>query len=513
MISDPYLAKGNYDRIMFALITAVDEKAGKVSIQFCDHFGFRDGVPMPVVAMSRDAWIRFIPQVNDVVLVGIRPDDSAAILGWHPWAYSARTEGFEKNEKNRAGGDGPEMGQALRPGEIDIRSSGGGYLRFNNMGDVLLMGLSGRIHIFGIESLIEHSQTAFKVTDGQSWLRFGHAYRLFPGVSARELPTAGSGQPNNGPTPIREFDVRLFDEQGNLLVQESLGEVVNTNGVVELSGTSGNGTTTQLQLPNVGDVATSFFKGDIGALKDQFVQSLGQIADQVVSFVNSQIDAISTAINTVINGIGGSLDDIISTASDLAGIITGIGPIGGDGGKLSGIGPVGKSLRHRLLINKDGKQVYAHDIDEEGGVTISSESEDGGRLNANGGGWTIYAKKAIQVLGKGVSMVADNITQTAKKDIKHVAGGKIRRIAGTDVKDNGLNITRTAETMIRDRAGVSITQQSDGTITIQAATSLSENATTISVSASGNVTISGGGAVTITGGGVVTIVGTQVLIN
>lgn len=491
MISDTFLSRGTFNRTHFATITGVNEKLGTVSIIFNDQFGFRDDVPIPVVAMSRNAWIRFMPQINDVVHVGFRGDDSAAILGWHSWAYRARTEGFEKNELNQAGGAGPEMMQSLKPGELDIRASGGGYLRMNNIGDVLLMGLSGRIQFFGIESLIEHSQNAFKATDGLSWLRFGHAYRSFPGVSERELPTTGSGQPNNGPTPIRELDVRLFDANGKLLVQESLGSVVDTDGVAEVSGTTGNGTTTKVQVQDSGDEAKSFFKGDINAVRNQFTQSLGEIPDQVVSFANETINSIKTGINTVINGIGGSLDGITSTATDLANIIKGTGPIGGDAGKLSGIGPIGRTLRRRFLVNRDGEQVFAQDVDDKGGVTFTSDSDDGVRFNTNEGGFTFFAKKAIELLAKGVVVVAENITESAKKDIKQIAAGKIRRIAGTDVKDNGNTITRTAQTSISDKAGTSITQNSDGSITIQAGTSLSESGTTVTISATGIVTITG----------------------
>src|SRR6266478_6152479 len=234
-------SKGAFERVMFATITAVNTTQGTVSIIFNDQWGFRDNVAIPVIAMSANAWMRFIPQVNDIVIVGIRGDDSAVILGWHPYAYAARTSAFKKDDLNAAaaGDEGKEHMQELKGGEIDIRAAGGGYLRFNSLGDVLLMSLTGRINMYGPQGQTEHVQNAFKVTDGKSWFRFGSIFRSFPLVSERELACTGMGVPAKIPTPLKERDTKIFDPQGNLLVQESLGTVVDDLGIIELSGTSG----------------------------------------------------------------------------------------------------------------------------------------------------------------------------------------------------------------------------------------------------------------------------------
>src|SRR6266576_771587 len=119
---------GNYDRIQFALITDVNAEGGIVSIAFMDMFGKRDNVPIPVLAMSKNAWIRFIPQKEDVVIVGIRGDDTAHIIGWHPFNYGVRTREFEKSSTNAAAPElGQEFCQSLGPGQIDMKASGGGY--------------------------------------------------------------------------------------------------------------------------------------------------------------------------------------------------------------------------------------------------------------------------------------------------------------------------------------------------------------------------------------------------
>src|SRR5438874_1902504 len=111
---------------MFATITSVNTAQGTVSLTFNDQVGFRDGVAIPVIAMSANAWMRFIPQVNDVVHVGIRGDDSAVILGWHPWAYTQRVAAFKRDDLNAAtaGDQGKEHMQELKPGDIDMRAAG-----------------------------------------------------------------------------------------------------------------------------------------------------------------------------------------------------------------------------------------------------------------------------------------------------------------------------------------------------------------------------------------------------
>lgn len=492
-------AQGAFDRTMLASITGINTKKGTVSIVFNDQFGFRDDVVIPVIGMSKDSWIRFMPQVNDVVHVGIRGDDSAVILGWHPWSYKARAGGFDAQDMNQAGGDGPEMMQELQPGEIDMRSNGGGYLRFNKIGDVLMMGLAGKMQIQGQEGITELSQNAIKITDGKSTIRFGQVVRPFDGVNERELPTTGSGQPVNHLTDAREFDIRLYDAAGNLQYQQSHGTVIDESGVAEVSGTSGAPGLNKANVPNSGAAATGFVSGDSKTSLTNLVKNLPSLGDNVIDAVTKQIDSIKNSISTVINGIGGSLDDITDTASDLAGILTGTGPIGEGQLPINGRGAVGNTLRHRTVVGSPDGKMAAMDIDDKGGVVISSESAEGVHINANSGGLHLFAKAGLKLLADGLIAVADNIFSTAKEDIKDVAGGKIHRIAGTDIKDNGMDISRTAQATIADKAGTSITHNSDGSITIEAGSSLSESGATVSISATGTITISGGGIVTITG--------------
>jgi hypothetical protein len=509
------LSQGFYDRVLLAIITGVDQTGGTVSIMFLDQFGVRDKVPIPVLGMSQDAWIRYMPQVNDVVYTALRPDDSVVILGWLPYNYGKRVDAFKNKEKNAAGGGNDEMMQELKPGEIDARSKGGSYLRLNAIGDVLIMSLAGRVQMFGKESFTEASQLGFKLTDGKSWIRFGAPFRLFPAISDRELPTGGSGQPLNKPSDLRERDTRLYDKDGNLLVQESLGTVIDDQGGLELSGTTGSGASHDVN---------KLIKGDIGAAKD-FATTLAdpaalagklsgisdhikELATQFVTQISSAVDTIITGASTVYSSLGktAQFTSIAQTAADVKGIVTGAGAIADGLDQLRGIGDVGKKLRYRLLINKGGKQVAAFDIDEDGGVVIASESTVGTTINANKGGLVFYAKKGMRLVAKGLAATFDTIGFTSSKDTRLVSGRKQIRTAGTDIVDTAQNITQVASQEVAIGGGTSVK-------VVVGTTSITLSPGSVDIEGGGTINVNGGGTVNIAGSGLVAITGGLVTIN
>lgn len=477
---------GNFDRVMLAVVTAVDPVVGKISIAFTDQVGLRDNIPIPVIAMSADAWIRFVPQPNDVVIVGIRGDDSAEIIGWHAWAYKNRTKEFDAGGINAAGGTGPEMMQKLKPGEIDMRSKGGGYLRLNDVGDVMLMGVSGRLQIWGLESLVEWSQNAHKVTDGQSWVRFGIPFRFYPGVNERELPASGAGQPGNA-LAIREHDIRIVDPDGTALVHEGSGLVVDEGGTLELSGATGSGEFSRQNFAGAGKATKDFLPSTISVtdIKARITGALSGLTDPTRDKANRVTSAVTKAIQAVVNGLGAS-DGLSTFTKLLKGILN-----GSDGtSQVNGLGTAGKELRKRIQVFKDGSQVFALDVDENGGCVITSSDQDGLHLNAPFGGLQLFAKRGLNLIARGISLLADTITQEATDEIRHVAGSTARRVA-PNIKDNGDTLTRRAETSISDK--------SSGTISSEAGSSNSIQGVTISITGTGGVTISSSGVVTITG--------------
>jgi hypothetical protein len=509
------LTQGFYDRILLALITEVDHVGGTVTIQFLDQVGVRPNVPIPVIAMSRDAWIRFTPQFNDVVFVGIRPDDSAVILGWLPYNYGNRQAAFDASEANAAGGAGSDMLQALKPGEIDIRAKGGGYLRLNDIGDVLIMSLAGRVQMYGKEGFTEVSQLGFKATDGKSWLRFGAPFRFFPGISERELPTSGQGLPLNKPSDLRERDMRLYDRNGDLLVQESLGTVIDEGGMLELSGTSGSGASQEIGKTikqNIADAKT--FATDL-ADPTALAKNLSGISDHIKELATQFVTDIGSAVGTVISGVSTvytnlgkatEFTSIAQTVADVKGIVTGAGAISDGLDQLRGIGDVGKTLRYRLLINKSGKQVACYDIDQDGGIVLSSESAIGQTFNANKGGLVFYAKKGLKMIAKGLAATFESAAITTTKDTRMIAGRKQVRTAGTDILDSAQNITQAAQEEVAIGGGTSV-KLVVGTTSVELAPG------SVTINGAGTVNINGGGTVNVSGSGLVAITGALVTIN
>lgn len=512
------LTQGFYDRTHLAMITAVDQAAGTVTIMFIDQVGIRT-VPLPVVTMSSDAWIRFIPQVNDVVACGMRPDDSLVILGWFPYNYGKRITAFNAKDKNAAGGELKEMMQELKPGELDLRSKGGGYLRLDAVGDVLLMSLAGRIQMYGREGFTALTQLGLKLTDGKSWMRFGAPFRLFPKVSERELPTSGTGQPLDKPSDLRECDTRLFDGHGNLLVQESLGTVIDEQGSLELSGTSGSGSSQSVPKTSAASV-TDF--ASVVADPAKLADSVQGIADHVASAVTDYVQSIVGGVTSLVSGVqtvytnlsksSVFTDNVADLVSDVQGIVTGAGAISDGLDKIQGLGDKGKTLRYRLMVNKDGKQVAAFDIDENGGIVLASESDVGTNINANKGGLTLFAKKGMKLFAKGVQGAFDTLGFNTTKDMKLVSGTKMSRSAGTDIADSAQNITLAASEETAIGGGTSVTLVVDtSSVTIDSSGVTVQTSGDATVNASGSVDVTGG-TISITGG-TVTITGGLVTIN
>ena len=508
------MGHGFYDRVHLAVVTAIEADDGFVSVIFLDQVAVRDKIPLPVIGMSGDAWIRFVPQVNDVVMLALRPDDSAVVVGWFPFQYKNRTGNFEKDEANAAGVIGvKEMMQRLKPGEIDMRAKGGGYLRLDAIGDVLMMSLAGRIHMYGREGFTEVSQYGFKVTDGKSWMRFGAPFRLFPQVSAREIPTSGTGAPLNKPSDIRERDTRIFDTEGNLLVQESLGTVVDEQGFLDLSGTTGGGDVQGISKTFKQASSAASFVSD-AADPAVLAKKLQGVVDQVKTIVQSVAATIQSGVSTVVTGVTAVYSNMGKTAhftgsianvvDDVKGVIAGAGAIANGLGELKGLGDIGKKVRYRLLVNKGGKQVAAYDIDEDGGIVMSSESKTGIGINANKGSFNLFARKGVKLFADGVIGQALTIMFSAARELKLVAGTKMSRSAPT-ITDAADSISQAAAADASYGAGTTLK------LTVGGA-SVEVTPATINVTGGGTVNIDGSGTVNISGG-LVAISGGLVTIN
>lgn len=481
---------GSYDRVLLALITGVNAQQGAVQITFIDQFGVRDDVPIPVLAMSNDAWMRFIPQINDVVMVGIRGDEQAVILGWFPYAYRQRTEAFAANAK---GIDNikDEMMDPLQPGEFDLRGKGGGYLRMMNSGDVLLMSSSGgRIRMFGPELFNEHTQNAVKITDGFSWLRFGQVYRLFTTASEREKPAKGNGLPADGVSQLIERDTRIVDANGDMLVRESLGHVIDEQGNIAISGEIGqvsvpqtstavdtatsvtsnlsslpstlaNVGNTLVNLPSVSSTAT-------GSIKNS-VPPISSFPDHVLDFAKRLLTQLVAGIAVTTAGPGAA--SVAGISSDLPSI-----PALGDG--LKGIGPIGNPIRYRMTVHKGLQRLYGLDVDDDGNVVQATQNNY--NLNANKGSITLYALKTFFQLCAGpMQFIAKSIGFSVDETVEVVSKGAQTQVSGASIEQHGSSIKRTATTTITDNALVSVTFQAANGVTTFSLTAAGVVVTTV----------------------------------
>lgn len=500
---------GSYDRVLLAQITGVDADAGTVQIEFLDQFGARDNVPIPVLAMSHDCWMRFIPQIQDIVEVGIRGDEQALILNWFPYAYKQRIEAFNKNEKSLDKSKF-EMMQKLEPGEFDLYAKGGGYLRMKNSGDVLLMGSGGnRLQLFGQENYNQLTQNALKITTGFSWLRFGVPFRIFTGKGEREQPAGGAGLPASSNSKLIERDSRLVDpDTGLVLVRETLGDVIDENGNIALTGEIGSipddppsttsygsqvvGTDTPSSLANVTDTLRNL--GDnvantaTGAINGQ-VPPTTVVADQVFDKANQTITQLVTNIAPIVAGPGaGDLGDLVE---DTAALTEG----------LTGLGTKGKKVRYRLMINQKGKRVFGCDISEEGGIVQSNEEDY--NVNVNQGGMIWYAlKKIYQICAGPIVYIAQKLSINLEETLEITSTGNQVQASAASIEQHGEDVKRTATNTISDDADVSVTLScASGASTItMTATGITINTTgAVNVSSTGNTTVSATGTCNISG--------------
>lgn len=540
-----------YDRTGLAQVTAVDEANGTVALFLMDQYGIRPKVIIPVLAESSDSWMRYCPQVGDIVHIAFRADDSVIITGYHPHNYDQRVDSYNKNEKNAAGGKGPEMHRILHQGEFDMRAKGGGYLKMDNIGDIQMLSLAGKIYLFGREGLNEYSANAHKMWNGKSWMRFGTPFRIFPNVSERELPSSGGGSPLPSKSPFVERDVRLFDAEGNLLVHEALGNVMDDTGTIIVSGASSTGkgaavaptvtdaisNPTEFAAKNaaalatggpvslgtpvgVGRAAEDFFAGDISKLASDLGAQLSSLPDQVKSAAQAYVDKLETQLSSIQSGIASieSPGDVVNLIEQIQGFVTGLG-LSGDAGALSGLGPTDKEVRYRMLINKKGEQVYSMEVDEDGGVVMTSESEKGIRFIANKGPVTMHSSDGFKMNSPSLENAAVNNVVRGTEQVKLLAG-ETAQIAAPTITQNATDQKRTADQTIVDTSVTSHTIKVVTTGGAPLATILVDtggvhittSAGTFEVNSS-TVNINASGTINITGGGVVQIQGSQVLLN
>lgn len=193
----------NYNRIYVGQVVDVDEANGVLTVTTTG--GVRDRCVLPLGGLShqgaQSAWIRFMPEVGDHVLVAFGTDGQMFCLGMTAWGDSPELE-----PGHRVGGyaqiaeiaqrDSPPAGVRefieLKPGEYDLRSSGGAYVH-GSRGGVLTLSGGGltRLAIDARRSEAALRAGMFEYAEAGVKLRAGDIKRPAAGKAKDQPPLVG----------------------------------------------------------------------------------------------------------------------------------------------------------------------------------------------------------------------------------------------------------------------------------------------------------------------------------
>lgn len=126
-----------FSSIHKAKVTDVHIDKGTISVLFDDLVYGRDNVTMPLVGLSipsgdeegtTTSWGRYIPQVDDWVLVAFGSNGECFALGYYAVYYQGMKM-MDDNREARGGiGWGESSGKKLKPGDWDFKSARGSFL-------------------------------------------------------------------------------------------------------------------------------------------------------------------------------------------------------------------------------------------------------------------------------------------------------------------------------------------------------------------------------------------------
>lgn len=209
-------SKDVFDRLVLAQIIRVDPDNNECSIRYLDSIGDVDRVdinlPFASAGAQVFAGIRYMPEVGDIVIVGLRADYSPQIVGFKIINFAQLTE----NAK-----DGKTLFRKLRPGEIAISTKGGAEIYWSKDGYLFLAGRSNSL-IFDIAKNRIYGVTGtWQVDAGDVEYKIGNVRRTVGGIS---LPVSGiTGF-------LSEFFVRI-----KKIITFIFGDVVDDAGVQKKS--------------------------------------------------------------------------------------------------------------------------------------------------------------------------------------------------------------------------------------------------------------------------------------
>src|SRR3990172_5003581 len=254
-------------RIMHGLITDVDTAIGMVTVQVVEVLNVQK-IELSFAAFSymglgasTSSWFRYMPQVGSAVLIGYRPNGKPEILGYTPLDYSRLTE-FKNNNSFK------EF-RPLRPGEFDLRSSGGAGFYASALGEFIMGGGPVQTTLDAQHDEARMIAGVSGWTSGTDEMRFGTVKRKFLGPAAAEtaVPAVGSSFKefsvaiNSGLTALKKVlfqlgDVFMFGDTVPVTPDLDTNTGLPIRGRLNLYDTSGL-TSTSFVVNTSGDMTVS----------------------------------------------------------------------------------------------------------------------------------------------------------------------------------------------------------------------------------------------------------------
>lgn len=202
-----------YDKVLSGVITAVDEINNMVNVRVPEVSDeFRVAISFPFVSFS--SGIRFLPRVNDTVLIGFTPQ------------YEPKMLGFENKLNVHQGNSdlaqsGVNLYRKLSPGELVLYGgSGASEIFLSNTGVVNISSGVNVINLDNLRRMIESTCGTFSVqTLPGASMRMGYCVRtLVPGQLETGVP--GITEVNIG---VNGLTGKIFEFKAGTAVIDDLG--------------------------------------------------------------------------------------------------------------------------------------------------------------------------------------------------------------------------------------------------------------------------------------------------
>lgn len=210
-----------HNRVLIGQIINVRTNEGLITVRVTTGATYKMVIPLlglsgPVVdangdtvrTAARASWMRYMPQVHDIVKVGFGPDNRPEVVGYGTWGDLESEPGPRGNLGGYANlstlrDANPSVGMDtfidLKPGEWDMRSSGNAYIYGSRFGALILAGGGVTLQLLKDQSELDSRAGLYKLESVGSVLRFGDTKRQSPTGFQETIPTGAA----------KEFDLKI----------------------------------------------------------------------------------------------------------------------------------------------------------------------------------------------------------------------------------------------------------------------------------------------------------------